>query len=316
MFGMPRADGGGNGLRAPLAAWLAGALLAVGGIIAIAALAGGSWPWGGAGDGSRSLAEAAEPRTDVFNSRRAMRDVRRQVRMGPRPAGSAAARRLARYARAELPRGRLERVPGGLQNVVGTVPGRSPAIVVGAHYDTKAMPGFVGANDGASGTAVVLELARVLRRADRPSGAPELRFVLFDGEESPDDARPFYSSGLRGSRTYARRHHEQLRAVVVLDMVGDPDLSIPRERSSNRALWTRLRAAARTTGTLGAFPDETRTAILDDHTPFLRAGVPAIDVIDFDFPCWHRTCDDLTAVSERSLDTVGETVAQLLLRWR
>ena len=271
---------------------------------------------GCAGSRDDGGAAATKASADAFDSARAWADLRRQVELGPRPAGSPAARRLARWARDQLPGGRLERVPGGLANVVGTLPGSSPAVVVAARYDTKSMSGFVGANDGASGTAVVLELARALEQAQRPPGAPELRFALFDGEESPDDSKPFYSSGLRGSRAYVRRHADEVGAMVLLDMVGDRDLSIPREASSSRELWSRLRRAARATGTIAAFPDATGTTLLDDHTPFLRAGIPAIDVIDFDFDCWHETCDDMSAVSEASLDVVGETVARMLAQWR
>ena len=267
-------------------------------------------------DSPGAASASVRPRLDAFDERRAWRALRRQVALGPRPAGSSAARTLARDARRRLPRGRFAKVPGGLVNVVGTIPGRRPAVLVGAHYDTKDADGFVGANDGASGTAVVLELARGLARHKRPRGAPELRFVLFDGEESPDDSRPFYSSGLRGSRAYAQRHAEAIGAVVLLDMVGDVDLSIPREASSDMRLWRRLRDSARAAGTLAAFPEETRSAVLDDHTPFQRAGIPAIDVIDFEFDCWHERCDDLTVVSPKSLDIVGETVAHMLRRWR
>ena len=269
------------------------------------------------GDDDGATASASvRPVADAFDARRAWRDLRRQVALGPRPAGSRQARRLAESARDRLPAGRLESVAGGLVNVVGVVPGTRPAVVVGAHYDTKDLEGFVGANDGASGTAVVIELARVLSRSRRAPGAPELRFVLFDGEESPDESEPFYTSGLRGSRAYVARHRREVGAMVLLDMVGDVRLRIPREASSDRALWRRLRAAARSAGTLPAFPASTRPVILDDHTPFLRAGIPAIDVLDFDFACWHRTCDDLDAVSPRPLDVVGETVARMLLSWR
>ena len=89
----------------------------------------------------------------------------RQVRLGPRPAGSPASRKLAAQLKAELPNGRFQAVPGGLRNVVGFVPGRDPSrtVVVGAHYDTKDLPGFVGANDGAGGTALVVELARTVK---------------------------------------------------------------------------------------------------------------------------------------------------------
>ena len=126
---------------------------------------------------------------DRFDRDRAFADLRYQVELGPRPAGSERSRELAAWLRERLPRGRLEPLPGGLQNVVGSIPGRGKPILVAAHYDTKDIPGFVGANDGAGGTAAVLEIARALRTVKRPAGAPPIRFVLFDGEESPDDRR-------------------------------------------------------------------------------------------------------------------------------
>jgi Zn-dependent M28 family amino/carboxypeptidase len=169
----------------------------------------------------------------------------------------------------------------------------------------------VGANDAAGGTAMLVEVARSLRRIKRPAGAPEIRFVLFDGEEATDDER-FYETGLRGSKAYARRHAKNIKAMVLVDFVAEKNIRIPREASSDPALWRQLRAAARRVGALHAFPDAEQGAILDDHTPFIRRGVPAIDLIDFDFPCWHQTCDDLDVVSERSLDLVGETVVELV----
>ena len=241
--------------------------------------------------------------------------MRREVELGERPAGSAKLRRLARRIRRALPDGRFERVgkPGSrLRNVVGTIPGKRPAIVLAAHYDTKEIPSFVGANDGASGTAMLLELARVLRRASRPSGGRELRFVFFDGEESPGaEEGDFYRTGVRGSKAYAERHRGEVGALVLLDYVGDKDLRIPREEGSDEDLWARLRAAAKRVGAGSTFPDSSSGEILDDHTPFTRDGVPAIDLIDFDFPCMHKPCDDLSAISERSLDRVGETVYAL-----
>ena len=259
-------------------------------------------------------ASAAGLRVDRFDRDKAFANLRYQVEMGPRPAGSAKARELAEWLRERLPRGRLQRVPGGLQNVVGRIPGRGKAIVVAAHYDTKDLPGFVGANDGAGGTAAVLEIARVLRDVRRPAGAPPIRFVLFDGEESPDDAKDFYATGLRGSKFYARRHADEIRALILLDFVAEKGrMRIPREAGSNLGLWNRLRAAARRVGAQSAFPDDTSGEVLDDHTPFTRRGVPAIDLIDFTFRCWHKTCDDLDAVSARSLDLTGESVTQMLL---
>ncbi len=285
----------------------------------------------GAGDEPRPAAEptsapaeapAAEParlRVDRFDADRAWAELRRQVRSGPRPAGSRTSRALAARIRRALPRGRYEPVGAkhpGLRNVVGTLPGRRPAIVLAAHYDTKDIPGFVGANDGAGGTATLLELARTLRRAERPRGGRELRFVFFDGEESPDDAADFYKTALRGAKAYAARHRGEVRALVLLDFVADKDLSIPREQGSDPALWKRLRAAAQAVGAGAVFPDAEAAEVLDDHTPFARQGVPAIDLIDFDFPCWHQTCDDLDAVSRESLDRVGETVLRLATELR
>jgi hypothetical protein len=291
-------------------------LLAVVGLLAGGvAIAAASGAFGGGG----APPPAATPaRADRFDAARAWADLRRQVDLGPRPAGSKTLRRLAGMIRARLPRGHFEPVPGhpGLRNVVGGIPGAKPAVLVGAHYDTKAIPGFVGANDGAGGTAALLELARVLRHATRPPGAPELRFVFFDGEENPDDRRPFLEGGLRGSRAYARRHARELRAMVLLDFVADRDLKIPREAGSDPALWSRLRAAAVRAGSQGAFPPGTAGKVVDDHTPFATRGVPAIDLIDFTYPCWHRTCDDLKHVSRRSLERSGAAVLELLRTWR
>jgi glutaminyl-peptide cyclotransferase len=200
-------------------------------------------------------------------------------------------------------------VPGGLRNVIGTVRGREPGyVVVGAHYDTKDIPGFVGANDGASGTAVVAELARTIRRPRHT-----IQFVFFDGEESPrgvPDSR-FERYGLRGSKVAAPAFRDA-RAMVLLDFVGDRDLAIRREQYSSAGLWRRLRAAARRVGTARAFPSTLQGGVLDDHIPFVKEGVPSIDLIDFEFPCWHRRCDDMSAVSQRSVDAVGETVYELL----
>ena len=291
--------------------WLAGVLavqVALG-LAFVVLVATDNVPW--AKDGGDD-AKASRPRAERFDSKRAFRLLREQVELGPRPAGSEQSRRLAERLRRLLPRGRFQPVPGGLRNVVGTVRGKDPRrfVVVGAHYDTKDLPGFVGANDGASGTAVVTELARTLKpRRIRPT----VVFILFDGEESPAGTPDieFEQRGLRGSRVAARRYRDA-RAMVLLDFVGDRRLRIPREGSSDRRLWARLRRAARQVGAQRVVPSETSGVVLDDHTPFLEQGVPSIDLIDFDFPCFHRRCDDLSAVSERSLDAVGETVYRLL----
>ena len=257
---------------------------------------------------------APRARVDRFDGSRAFALLREQVeRFGPRPAGSPASRRLAERLRPLLPGGRFEPVPGGLRNVVGTLPGRRPAVLVGAHYDTEAsVPGHLGANDGAAGPAAVVELARALAGTKRRAGAPELRFVLFDGEEERA-GEDFLTSGLRGSRAYAARHARELRAVIVLDYVAEArGLSFPREAGSDPALWRRLRAAARRVGVEEIFPPTTTGQILDDHIPFARRGVPAIDIIDFAYPQRDTREDDLDQVSPRSLDAVGEAVFELV----
>jgi hypothetical protein len=256
---------------------------------------------------------AGKPKVNRFDSSAAWRLLGWQVDLGPRPAGSAASRRLARRFRRLLPRGRYQPVPGGLRNVVGRVPGRNGSyVVVGAHYDTKDIPGFVGANDGASGTAVVTQLARTIKpRRLRKT----VVFVLFDGEESPAgtaDAE-FEERGLRGSRVAARRYR-RASAMVLLDFVGEKGLRIRREAYSNPRLWRKLRRAARRVGAGPTFPAGVQSGVLDDHIRFRRQDVPSIDLIDFDFDCWHETCDDIDAVSRRSLDAVGESVYELLRR--
>jgi hypothetical protein len=248
---------------------------------------------------------------DRFEEQSAWGFLKRQVALGPRPAGSAKSRELAEILRRSIPNGRFQAVPGGLRNVVGTIPGRNPRrkVVLGAHYDTKELPGFVGANDAASGTTVVRELARTIQpRRLRPT----LVIVFFDGEEAPPgkDAQ-FERYGLRGSKVAARAFRSA-EAAIVLDFVGDRELAIPRDQFSNRRLWGRLRASARRTGFARHFPVREQGAVLDDHVPFIRAGVPAIDLIDFDFGCWHMRCDNLKAVSPQSLNAVGETMMAFL----
>ncbi len=271
----------------------------------------------GDGDGSATAAERVpRPTADRFDERAAYRLVREQVELGPRPAGSKRSRALARRLRRELPNGRFQPFGDeGLRNVVGRVAGRSPrrTVVVGAHYDTKEIPGFVGANDGASGTAVLIELARALEPREL---RPTVVFLLFDGEEvpagSPDSE--FERYGIRGSKAAAPRYRDA-EAMILLDFVGERGLRIPRESYSNRGLWQRLRAAAKAVGVGKVFPaNDLGGGIQDDHLPFIRQGVPSIDLIDFDFPCWHKRCDDLSKISARSLDASGETVYELLRR--
>jgi glutaminyl-peptide cyclotransferase len=259
------------------------------------------------------------PRAETrrFDAVRALRLVQLQLRQGPRPSGSAALARTRRLLLQRLPRGRSEPVAGhpGLHNLVGTIPGRGPAIVLAAHYDTQREPaGFYGANDSAAGTAVVLEAARALARVPRPRGAREVRFVLLDGEELPADGRPerFATGGLRGSRAYAAAHARELGAVVVADYVAGRGLRLPREPGSDPVLWRRVRAAAERVGVGQVFAGTGRTAIIDDHVPFRDAGVPAVDLIDWEYPHKNTVDDTFERLSERAIDATGETVVAWL----
>jgi hypothetical protein len=279
-----------------------------------------------------------EARTRRFDAAAALRLVRDQVAEGQRPSGSARLARVRARLVRRLPLGRTEPVAGhpGLRNVVGRMPARGsgrgrPAIVLAAHYDTQLAPrGFVGANDSAAGTAVVVEAARALLAADRRErrraardGEPapsrrEVRFVLLDGEELPpggSEAR-FEQDGLRGSTAYAAAHAGQLGAVAVVDYVAGRGLRLPREGQSDPALWRRVRAAAARVGVARAFPDATGPTIIDDHVPFLRRGVPAVDLIDWSYPYKQGLDDRLRRLSERAIDATGETMVDWLIAER
>jgi glutaminyl-peptide cyclotransferase len=279
---------------------------------------------GGGGDGGSERAPAAapsvpRPRVDHFDAPRAFALIRRELGYGQRPAGSPQLRRLAEVLRRELPNGRFEAVAGhpGLRNVVGTLPGRGPAIVLGAHYDSEYHPkGFVGANDSAAGTAAVVELARALQEAG--GSGREVRFVLFDGEEEGPgcpNAR-FVQCALRGSRAYVAAHRREVGAMVLLDYIANKGVRLPRESSSTPELWARVRAAARRVGVAGVFPPRDQVTIYDDHTPFLRAGIPAVDFIDFSYRYADGLRDTIDKLSVASLDAVGETVYALVSELR
>ncbi len=246
--------------------------------------------------------------------------VQRQVAVGPRPAGSPQLRRLADELRSMLPNGIFEPFPSkgpqkGLRNIVGVLPGRAPAILIGAHYDTQYRPkGFVGANDSAAGTAALIELARRLP-SELPKDHREIRFVLFDGEEAPPGCpdRDFQYCALRGSRAYAAAHPGQVGDMILLDYIANRGAHFPRETNSSPDLWAQLRHAAEQAGTEDLFPDTTQTPIIDDQIPFLEAAVPSIDLIDWSYPYKNGTQDTLDKLDPAVLDKVGETVAQLVV---
>jgi glutaminyl-peptide cyclotransferase len=287
--------------------------------IIVAAVNGFPLIGGGGDDHATTTAPGTTPKATAshFDAERAFALIRRQLAYGQRPAGSPQLRRLAAVLRRELPNGRFEPVTGhpALRNVVGTLPGSAPAIVVGAHYDSEYHPkGFVGANDSAAGTAAVVELARDLGR----TSGREVRFVLFDGEEEGPgcpNAR-FAQCALRGSRSYVAAHRDEVGEMVLLDYIANKGVQLPREGSSTPKLWARVRAAARSMGVGAVFPPTRQTTIYDDHTPFLRAGIPAVDLIDFSYPYADGLQDTIDKLSTDSLDAVGETVYALVSELR
>jgi Zn-dependent M28 family amino/carboxypeptidase len=267
-----------------------------------------------------------------FDGERAYSDVEAQVEIGPRPSGSRGSRREVALIERELERAGLREVvvQRPLRNVLATIPGAEPGtVVVGAHHDTKdAIPGFVGANDGASGVAVVLELARALPATLE---GPSVQLVLFDAEEARG-SRPFEVDGTRGSRQYVEyADHgeqgaallEQIRAMVLFDMVGDCSLQVPLEANSDPALYQRFAAAAEELNGNPAPFEGTTAPIADDHAPFAEAGIPAVDLIDFTYgegpspgALWHTAGDTLDQVCAGSLEAVGEAAALAIPRIR
>lgn len=273
--------------------------------------------WAGTLVGCGDEAGSSPLQLNRFDANQAWALVERQVAVGQRPAGSPQLRKLATELRPLLPHGHFESIPGepALRNIVGTLPGRKPGIVIGAHYDTLIKPrGFVGANNGAAGTAVVIEAARALQALPRPPEAREVRFVLFDGEEPaaglPEEGSDFYQEGLRGSRAYTAANPGRTLAMILLDYIGNRGLYLPREASSDPQLWSRVLAAATTVGASRFFSAEAGPGILDDHTPFLRSGVSAVDLIDWRYP-GHSLSDGLDKLSRQSLDGVGETIVEV-----
>jgi len=306
--------------------WALGLQLLLGGLLIWQASTGFAL-FGGGGDDQPSTAPPAKaapapaavaraarvprPRTDRFDAPAAMAWARRQVALGPRPAGSAAQRAAAAFLVKALPGGHFVDIDGGLRNIEGELAGTGKPILLVAHYDTTPVPGYVGANNSAAGVGAVIEIAKALRRDQKATDHP-VRFLLTDGEEAPTYpvSGDFYSQGLRGSRAAAPTADAE--AVIVLDFIAQKGLKIPREAGSDPALWNQLRAAARQVGVGSVFPDTLRSEIEDDHTPFARAGLPAIDLIDFDYPCWQQPCDTMDQLSTRSLDASGEAVLQLI----
>src|SRR5688500_7270369 len=260
-----------------------------------------------------------------FDSKRAWTHLENQVAFGPRPSGSAALQTTRDYILSELKKAGIDarqqvfiaKAPLGevsMANVIATIPGRrAERIAIASHFDTKLFRDirFVGASDGASSTAALLELGRVLK--DRQNEYT-IDLLFFDGEEAVVDWSATDST--YGSRHYVQTAQQDgslrgLKALILLDMIGDKDLIIRRDSNSTPWLVDAIWSAAARLGHRGVFSNEL-TSIDDDHMPFVRAGIPSVDIIDLDYPAWHTAQDTIENVSARSLQIVGDVVLAAL----
>ncbi len=268
-----------------------------------------------------------------FDGAKAMAETESLVKIGPREAGGGGARRAAVLLESKLKALGLkttidtfsEDTPNGkmhFNNVLGRIPGKTNRLIVlASHFDTKSgiSKDFQGANDSGSSSGVLLELARVLKK--RGPFETEFLIAFFDGEECRKEYGPH--DGLHGSRRLAQQIYEAggarlVEAVIVLDMIGDKNLNISIPRNSSRELVKELFFAAHELGVRPQF-SLGPGSILDDHVPFLLAGMPAVDVIDFEYGSapglndyWHTTNDTLDKLSVKSLQTVGDVVLKMV----
>ena len=263
--------------------------------------------------------------TTPFNGDRAFEDLRTMVGHGPRPAGSDALAKTRSYIVAELQKVGLKAeldnfepvTPKGrkkMTNIRASRPGTGPGIIaLVGHYDTKIFNDirFVGANDGGSSAAWVLEMARATQALRLQN---TLEFVFFDGEEAVvewTDDDSVYGSKYDVDRRSRARTLQQLKAVILVDMIGDKELHIERESQSTDWLTEIIWSTARGAGYTQEFLNSVQT-ISDDHLPFLKARIPAVDIIDFDYgpghAYWHQASDTLDKTSARSLKAVGDAV--------
>lgn len=201
-----------------------------------------------------------------------------------------------------------------MKNIVARCRGtHGDLIVLVAHYETKYFREFpfVGANDNTSGTAILLELARILPRKHY---AFTLQLVFFDGEEALE--RWTSEDSCYGSREFVRSMEENgdiknLKGMILLDMVGDRELSISQDVNSTVWLSELMRNSAAQLGLQRYFRGK-KLPVSDDHIPFLEKGIPSLDIIDFDYPYWHSQGDSLENVSSDSLGVVGSVVEEML----
>ena len=271
----------------------------------------------------QELAQAPADPT-VFDGQRAYRDVQTQVSFGPRVPGSEGHTRVQEWMREELESAgwqvemqASQALGHPIENLVARRNADPPQVILGAHYDSRMFAdsdpdpaqrtNYVpGANDSASGVAVLLELARSL-----PAESVPVWLVFFDAE---DNGRIEGWDWILGSREFVRNNSVQPRAAVIVDMIGDADLNIYKELNSNPDLTDEIWQVAGELGYESIFIPEYKHSMIDDHTPFVEAGIPAVDIIDFDYAYWHTIQDTPDKVSAESLQVVGETLSVWILQ--
>lgn len=286
-------------------------------------------PAAGSAQGNREIASNSDKAVET-DSARAYEHLKKLVEMGPHPSGSEAIKKAQSYLENELKsygltvsedtfNGETPRGPIPMKNIIAELRGQKPDLVlITGHYDTKLQPGFVGANDGCSSAAAVLETARVLSKSK-----PEytIWFVLFDGEEAVVD----WSAMDGRDNTYGSRHLasklksdstlNRVKALVLYDMIGDKNLDIKREGESTPWLVDAIWNAARALNYQKVFLDSEQD-ISDDHLPFRDAGIPVADLIDFNYgpghSYWHTKLDTLDHVSGESVKIVCDVVVKAL----
>lgn len=288
---------------------------------------------------SSSPTPAAQPQTASFDGGRAYEHVRKQVEIGPRPAGSAELARAREYIMGELKSYGLNvstdewtaTTPIGARkmvNITAELAGESPDIImVSSHYDTKYYKDmrFVGANDGGSSTGAVMELARVIAgNGAKPRFT--YRFVFFDGEEAfcrnwEDCKNADGPDNTYGSRRYVEQlkskgEAQRVRAMILLDMVGAANLEVGRDTEmSTPWLVETIWQTARELGHAAQFVDRPEDVGGDDHEPFLRNGIDAVDIIQLStYDYWHTADDTLDKISPQSLKIIGDVVLASLPR--
>jgi glutaminyl-peptide cyclotransferase len=262
-----------------------------------------------------------------FSGTAALDFTRRAVEFGPRPPGSEANRKLQAYIIAQLKisggevtedafTAQTPKGPIAMKNIIAKFPGKSGrGIAITGHFDTKLFPGqnFVGASDGGSSTGFLLELSRVLAHQPR---VDDVHLVFFDGEEAFGEWTD--TDSLYGSRHLAEKWRKdgtltRLKALINIDMIGDKNLDIKQETQGNAALRRLVWNAAAELG-YGAYFQNEQQAEEDDHMPFVKLGVPAIDIIDIDYPPWHKDTDTMDKLSARSFDIVGTVIVEAIHR--